>query len=331
MSTRIVYVGLGSLGRTILSDVIAHPNLELVAAVDAAPHLAGKALNTVIEDAPPQPIYASLEQVGDLSNIDCAIVTTSSRLPDCVPTFATLLAAGCNVISTCEELIFPWLHHSQIADDLNQLARDSSARLLGTGVNPGFLMDLFPIVATSVCKKVHAIQIHRIQDATTRRATFQKKIGASMTVKEFDSQMQDGAMAHVGLGESLHLIASHLNLPIERWAETVQPVIAEEEIECAVGLIPAGDVRGIQQVARGMAGQLCVVELIFKAAIAEPNPHDSVIVDGVPPFALTWRGGVHGDAATAALVLNVIRPLLSAAPGLHTMTTIPAAGAVRID
>ncbi|HIA03128.1 MAG TPA: dihydrodipicolinate reductase [Myxococcales bacterium] len=286
-------------------------------------------LNAVIPGAPEIAIHQSIEQLGDLSGIDCAIVTTRSRLPQCAPTLASLLGAGCSVVSTCEELIFPWLHHEKLARDLDELAKASNARLLGTGVNPGFLMDVFPIFATTVCKQVHAIQVHRIQDAGSRRAPFQKKIGATMTPKEFDQHAQSGAMAHVGLGESLHLIASHLNLPIQRWAETIQPVIAEEDLECAIGPISAGNVRGIMQVARGMYGAQCLVELIFKAAIAEPNPHDTIIVDGVPPFELTWRGGVHGDAATAALVLNTISPLLKAAPGLHMMTTITPPGAVR--
>jgi len=229
-------------------------------------------------------------------------------------------------VTTCEEMTYPWLRHPDLAQELDDLARSTGVQIIGTGVNPGFLMDVFPAFATSVCRRVDRIRVQRFQDATSRRGPFQKKIGAGLTPDEFDEKVRGGDFGHVGLGESLHLLSNHLEFSLDDWRETIEPVIAQNAQDWAYGTIPAGGVTGIRQNAVGLKNGESVVELQFQAAIGEEVPHDTVQVHGDPDVELTWKGGVHGDVATSAMVLNVVRPLLVSPPGLHTMTSIPVPG-----
>jgi 4-hydroxy-tetrahydrodipicolinate reductase len=323
---RILHVGLGPLGVMIVGDLHERGLGKVVAAVDVAPGIAGKRLDEVV------PASKSMVRVADgfddvnFDGVDCAIVTTSSSLVACAPTFRALLKRGATVVSTCEELAWPYVRHSKLARELDRLAKKGGGRLLGTGVNPGFLMDAFPVGATAISKSVTRVEVHRYQDASSRRVPFQKKIGVGLSDAEFKARVKSGVLRHVGLGESLHFIAHQLGLTIDRWEEDLEAVRAVADIESALGLVKKRGICGVRQEARGYHGKKVVVDLRFQASLGLEDPHDRVIVEGVPPLDITWRGGVQGDIATSAITLNVIGPLRRSAPGLHTMATIPLVG-----
>lgn len=320
---RILHVGIGPLGHIILTDLLQR-GLTIVGAIDFAPNLAGVPLSKVVHGAPPGvTILHSLSDFTAWDQVDCALVTTSSDLRLCEPIFREILQHGKPIVSTCEELLFPWLRHEILAARLHEQAVKTGGRLLGTGVNPGFLMDALPLFATAVCKTVRSVKCSRIQDASTRRVPFQKKIGAGLDQVHFDKKVAEGTLRHVGLGESLHFLGQYLGIRIERWDEDIAPVKAERELTCALGPIHRGMISGVRQVARGYADEECVIHLEFQAAIGQEDPHDRVVIDGQPPLDLVIHGGVHGDAATSAITLNAIPRLMEASPGLHTMATIP--------
>ncbi len=324
---RILHIGLGSLGRMIAADLYERRLGEIVAAVDVAPDIAGKKLAELVPQAKSRiAVHGSLDEIRDWRSIDCAIVTTTSDLERCAPTFRDLLGRGVSVVSTCEELVFPWLRHERLAQELDVLARENRSRLLGTGVNPGFLMDALPVLATSISRSVESVEVHRFQDASIRRVPFQKKIGVGLDDAGFAEQVKAGTLRHVGLGESLHFISRQLGMAIDRFEEELHPVKADRDLPSALGPVAKGRICGVRQEASGFRGGVRVIHLKFAAAIGLADPHDRVIVQGQPPIDLVWRGGVPGDVATCAIVLNSIGPLLIALPGLHTMATIPLVG-----
>ncbi len=296
----------------------------VAAAIDPDSMMRGKRLSDVTTDyGPVNPtILGTIEEIDSESAFDAAIVSTSSSLAACRPTFERLLARGMAVVSTCEELLFPWLRHRDLAGELDDLARSTGGRLLGTGVNPGFLMDTLPVAATAVCANVRGVLIERVQDATTRRIPFQKKIGAGLTPAEFSRRVADQSLRHVGLGESLHFVAHYLGLKPDAWSESIEPVLAEKPVAWTMGTIPPGNAIGVHQSAQGMRNGREVIRLEFIAAIGQPDPHDRVRIDAEPPIDLVLRGGVHGDLATVNIVVNALPCLIDAAPGLHTMATI---------
>jgi len=326
VNLRILHVGLGPLGLRIQSDLLRRKLGVTVAAVDPAPGLVGKSLAQLVDGAPPVRVVASLDELRDWESYDVALVTTSSDLRRCAPTFEALLARGVSAVSTCEELIYPWLRHRELALRLHECAQQGGAGLLGTGVNPGFLMDALPVFATAVCNDVRSLCVSRIQDATARRVPFQKKIGAGLDRAAFQKGVDEGWLRHVGLGESLHFCAQYLGFALESWSETIEPVIATRALDCKLGPIAVGECAGVRQVAIGMVDGKPRLRYEFQAAIGQADPHDRVLLESDPPIDLVLRGGVHGDVATSAIALNALRAIVAASPGLHTMATVPMLG-----
>ncbi len=322
---RLLHVGLGPLGLRIQRDLLDKGLGRTIAAVDPAPELVGRPLAELVDGAPHLPVAASLDELENWEDIDAAVVTTSSELARCAPTFRALLERGVAVVSSCEELVWPWLRHEELAAELDECARRNGAQLLGTGVNPGYLMDALPVFASAVCKSVRGVRVARIQDATTRRLPFQRKIGAGLSPAQFEAAIAEGWLRHVGLGESLHFVAHSLGWKVERWSETIEPVLATKPLTSGLGAIEAGHAAGVRQVAEGWVDGKPTLHFEFQAAIGQPDPHDRVQLDSDPPIDLVLRGGVHGDIATSAIVLNSITPLVTARAGLHTMATIPMA------
>ena len=332
---RILQVGLGPLGQRIARDLHERGLGRVVAAVDPAAHLVGQDLAAVLDGVPgidrDVRVRSVIDEVEDWAGIRCALVTTSSDLELCADTFRGLLARGAAVVSTCEELSWPWLRHPILAAELNELAIRHKGRLLGTGVNPGFLMDALPVAVSTACRTVRSVRVERVQNASLRRVPFQKKIGVGLDDEAFSQRIEDGSLRHVGLGESLHFIAHFLGLRVQRWEETIDAVRAEQDLDSGLGPVRAGQARGVRQVARGWTEEGEVLELVFHAALDEPDPYDRITVAGEPPLELTFRGGVHGDVATSAIVSNSIRSLLAAEPGLHTMGSLPLKGCAAPD
>lgn len=326
---KLLHVGLGPLGRMIIADAARRKFATIAAAVDVDPAMAGKTVAQIVPECGfGTPVVGSIKQAGPAKNFDAAVVTTSSDLARCEGTLRELIAMGLPIVSTCEELLFPWLRHKKLADSLHSECLKTGARLLGTGVNPGFLMDTLPVAATAVCRSVRSVKVWRIQDATTRRVPFQQKIGAGLDDSGFARKVAEGTLRHVGLGESIHFVAHYLGLKIDQWTESIEPVKADRDLNCTLGPIPRGRCSGVKQVARAWPpgapkSDKPLIEFEFIAAIGQTDPHDRVLIDGEPPLDLVLKGGVHGDIATSAITLNAVPPTMAAPAGLHTMATVP--------
>lgn len=326
---QLLHVGLGPLGQRVIADLEKRRLGHVLAAVDPAPAYLGRDLAEIVPAVPRGVrVRGHLDEVREWERIRCAVVTTRSDLELCMDTFRALLARGTAVVSTCEELSWPWLRHPVLAQELHELAVRNGGRIVGTGINPGFLMDALPLFATSACQAVRSLRVERIQDAGQRRLPFQEKVGVGLTVAEFERRVAAGTLRHVGLGESLHFLAHFLGWRIERWEESIVPVLAERALSSGLGPVAPGAVRGVRQEARGWVGGRPALELLFQATVGEEAPRDRASIEGEPSFELVIPGGVHGDTGTSALVLNVIRSLLAAEPGLHTMASLPIQGCV---
>lgn len=321
---RVIQVGLGDLGRKTAADLAASGLGRVAAAVDADPSLVGRPLSELAPGSQSEArVAASLDELDDLGSFDAAIVMTRSRIAHCAPEFRALLAAGLPVVSTCEELTWPWLREPDLAARLDALARERGGRLLGTGVNPGFLMDLLPGVLAATCVELEAVRVERRIDASTRRRAFQRKIGAGSSLATHRERLEAGETGHVGLGESLHLLAALCGLELDSWSEEVEAVTAERALESAAGPVAAGEAAGVRQTARGLSEGRVVAELVFDARLDQPDPADEIRLQGSPGAEFRVSGGLHGDLATSALVVHSLAPLSQAPPGLWTVGDLP--------
>jgi len=320
----IVQVGLGPLGRKIVQFARERPAFRVVAAVDPDPAIAGKTLGQVCGiDGLDVPVRPSLHEALKGARPAAAILTTVSDLGRITPQIEELLARRLPVVSTCEELVYPWVTQPGLAARIDREARRRKVAVLGTGVNPGFLMDALPAFLTAVAQEVQAVRVTRLQNASFRRVPFQKKIGAGLTLEQFEAKKREGSLRHVGLTESMHLIAARMGWRLERTEDVLTPVVAKSRIVTEALTIEPGQAAGVQQIGRGFAEGVERITLTFRASIGEPQSEDTVEIAGRPPIVSTIRGGVNGDVATCAITLNAVPRVLEASPGLKTMLDIP--------
>ena len=323
-SLRIVQFGLGPIGAATARCVLKRDNLELVGAVDVAPSKAGRDVGEVIGLGRPTgiPVTATLAETLARTSADAAIHMTTSYFESFTPQIEELLAAGLDVVSTSEELSFPWLAHADSAAHVDRLARQANKTVLGTGINPGYLMDCLPLGLTGICQRVDHIQITRVINASQRRGPFQAKIGSGLSVDEFHQRMTAGRMGHVGLPESVGMIFDSLGRQLVHYESSVEPVVAQERTVTDHFDVAPGQVKGLRQVARGYDPSGELVTLEFIAALAAIGDGDTIRITGQPGLEVALRG-TNGDLATVAMAVNAVRRVVTASPGLVTMRDLP--------
>jgi 4-hydroxy-tetrahydrodipicolinate reductase len=298
--------------------------IRFVGAVDVDPLKVGKDLGEVVGG--PKigvSITSDSKELFAKAKPDVVLHSTGSYLKDVRSQLVAIMKSGADIISTCEELAYPFLKNPTIAKELNAAARRNDITLLGTGINPGFVMDALVLTATGVCQEIKSVRASRIQDAGTRRFPFQKKIGAGLTLEEFKAKVAEGTIKHVGFPESIAMIASGLGWRLDRIDESIEPKLAEKAVSSEFLRVETGRVAGVDQTATGMIGGEPLIVLNLQAYLGCPDPKEWIVIEGKPRIDLTIKGGVHGDISTAAVVINSLPRVLNARAGLMTMKDLP--------
>lgn len=327
-SARVALVGLGPIGVEVGKALAGRESLALLGAADPAPDKAGKPLSELLGGAFPgvtiRPSAAALygETAAARGKSDVVLLCTGSRLHAVLAQIEEAIAAGFHVVSTCEELAYPELRHLPMARRIDRRAREKGVVVLGTGVNPGLVMDRLVLAVASACVRVESVRVTRVVDAAKRRGPLRAKVGAGMTPEEFAAGVASKKLGHVGLSESAALIALGLGLPIDEITETIKPVIAGKETDG----VAAGRVLGLHQIALVQAGDELKVTLDLTMAIGAESPADRIDIEGDPPVHLTVAGGFHGDRSTVGTVVNAVPFVVTAPPGLQNVVTLPLFG-----
>ena len=328
MPIKVMHVGLGPIGAGVVRQVANRKGLTIVGAVDIDPAKAGRDLGEVCDVGRKLRVKVGSDISATIraSRPDVAVLCTSSSLKKVIPEFEAVLKLKVPIVSTTEELAYPVKSNAAPAKKIDALAKRARVAVLGTGVNPGFVMDALPIALTGVCESVTAIEIDRIQDARIRRLPFQKKIGAGLTREEFQAKVDDASVRHVGLAESITMIADALGWKLDKVTDEIRPKMAEKEVSSQFLTVPPGKVCGLIQDGVGYRKGVPIIKLHMEAYLGAPESYDAVRITGNPPLQMKLAGGVHGDVATASITVNSIPKVIAAPPGLRTMRdmTLPS-------
>jgi hypothetical protein len=322
---RAIQFGVGPIGASTAKLMREKQAIEICGAIDSDPAKVGRDLGEVIgaTDAPwGVKISADAKEVLE-QNADVVIHTTSSSLPNVMDQLLACLEAESSVVSTCEELSYPYRTYPELSAQLDAAAREAGVAIVGTGVNPGFVMDKLVITLAAVSQRIEHAKALRIVDASKRRLPLQKKIGAGMTVEEFRAKVAEGVIKHVGLPESVAMIADSLNLVVDEITETIEPKVAAERVQTEYLTVEAGQAAGVHQIARGLSKGKELIYLELQMYVGAKDPADTVYLKGHPDISLTIPGGSHGDIATASVVVNSIPVILDAPAGLRTARDLP--------
>ena len=326
---KAVQFGCGPIGCSVVRYAWQRPDIELVGAIDIDRSLVGRDLGEVagIDNRLGVSISADADAVLSQAKPDVVFLTTGSYPRAVYPQVEKCVAAGANVVSTCEELSYPYRKEPQLSAEIDRIAKANNVTVLATGVNPGFVMDSWPLFMTGVCQQVKRIKAVRVQNASSRRGPFQKKIGAGCTPEEFKKLVAAGTLKHVGLPESIAMIAGGLGWNLDEITESIEPVIARDQVKTDFVTVEPGQAAGVKQVGKGIRAGEELVILEFEAAVGAPESYDTVHITGIPNMEVTIKGGTHGDIATAAITVNSVHRVIDAPPGLVTVKDLPIVSA----
>ncbi len=324
MKIKVAQFGLGPIGIETLKLAATKSWTDIVGGVDIDPQKVGRSITEVtgIPGLEDRKVYSSFDELANVTRPDVVFHTSVSRVKQAVSQLEPMIKAGVSVVSSCEELLFPQLKNRDLADHLDRLCRSHGARVLGTGVNPGFVMDTLAVCLTGVCRSVEKIEVDRVVNASLRRGPLQKKIGSGLHPDEFRQLFREEKMGHVGLVESLALIAHALNWKIGPINETCEPMIAKKYIRTEYVEVKESFCCGIHHRAEASDGARSLA-LDLKMYLEAEEPRDAVRIIGDPPINAILHGGVHGDRATVASLVNAAPGVLKAPTGLLLMTDIP--------
>jgi len=322
---KLAQFGLGPIGIETIKLAAAKPWVQFVGGVDIDPAKQGKSLDqlTGVAALKTCKVFSSFDALWKEVQPDVVLHTAGSKAQEAVAQIEPIARRGVSAVSSCEELLFPTLRAPQAAASLDALCREKGARVVGTGVNPGFVMDVWPLFMTGVSRTVDSIYGQRVVNASTRRMPLQKKIGSGMEPEHFRALFEQGRMGHAGFQESVSLIAHCLGWKLDKITETCDPVIADHEIQTDFFHVPQGMTCGLHQHAEGIVGGQAKVVLDLKMYLDARDPHDLVRIAGDPPLEVLVKNGVAGDRATVAALVNTVPRIVKAPPGLLLMTDLP--------
>jgi 4-hydroxy-tetrahydrodipicolinate reductase len=325
---KVVLFGVGPLGVAIARGMLEKKGMRIVGVVDTAKDLVGKDLGEVLKLGKTLGVMVTDDAKSLLSKLRprMAIIATKSTVKGIYPELTMCIKAGVNVVSTCEELSYPYHKEPRLSAEIDKLAKKHDVAVLGTGINPGYLMDALPITLTGPCLRVDSMRVTRMMDSSKRRIPFQKKIGTGLTPDQFEKNIREKVITgHVGLVESIAMIASALGWKLDSITEfPPEPIIAKKEVTTPYTIVKPGYVAGLKSVAHGTKGGKPVIVLEFAANALVEEEYDAISIDGIPNVNQKIIGGVHGDIGTVAVILNMIPKVLNAAPGLATMKDLPS-------
>ncbi len=325
MAIRVMVYGLGPIGAAVARQMASRKGFQVVGGIDIDPAKVGKDLGDVVGLGRKLRVKVSDEVAKSVraAKPDVVVLSTSSSLKKVVPQIEGLLKLKVPIVSTTEELSYPVGANRRLAKQIGDMARKAKVAVLGTGVNPGFTMDALPIMLTGVCERVDSIRVDRIQDARSRRLPFQQKIGAGLTAAEFQARVDDGRVRHVGLAESVTMIADAMGWKLDRVTDQIRPKVASGRVASEFLSVEAGLVCGLEQDGIGWSKGAPLVTLHMEAYLGAPESYDAVTVEGSPRIVQKIAGGVHGDVATASITVNAVAKILAVSPGLRTMRDMP--------
>lgn len=332
---RVVVFGTGQMGAGIARLLLKKPALRLVGVYARRAEREGLDLGMAIglERELGIAITTDLTELLARTRPQLAIQATCSKLQEAWQELTTLIAHGVDVISIAEEMAYPAATSPARAGQLQRLAAEHGVSLLGTGVNPGFVLDLLIITLTGVCAEVETITATRVNDLSPYGPTVLREQGVGLTPQDFERGVDEGrVVGHVGFEQSLQMIAAALGWKLERIEQTREPIVSTVSRQTPFVTVEPGQVAGCLHTATAYRNGRAVIELVHPQQIRPElegvETGDRIEIKGSPNINLAGSPEIPGGLATQAVAVNMIPQVLQAAPGLYCMADLPVPAAM---
>ena len=332
---RVLQWGLGAMGSGMARLMLEKSGLQIVAAVDARPDYIGKDLGEVLGVGKTLGVTVTdkPETVLDKDAVDIVVIATTSWVKEQMGDLTKIIEAGINCVSIAEEMADPWAQSKELADELHALALKHGVSVLGTGVNPGFVLDLLVVVLTGGNHTVERIEASRVNDLSPYGPTVMRTQGVGTTPEAFRAGVADGSIVgHVGFPESIHMISDALGLGVDRIEQSREPIISNVHRETPHVVVEPGMVAGCSHIGIGYSGDKEVIKLVHPQQI---HPHlenqdtgDYIHIYGKPEIHMAVKPEIAGGIATMGITVNMIPHVVAATPGLKRMIDLPVPAAL---
>ena len=322
---RVVIYGLGQIGMETAKVLLGRRDIQLVGVIDNDPAKRQRDVADLAGMTRPSGVRVSdrADDVLGVTRPHVVILTTGSRFKTVLPQIKECVNARTNVISSCEELLLPHVRFAAQTRELDKLAKSRDVSVLGTGVNPGFIMDTMVLAASAPCLELKSVKIERIVDASTRRENLQKKVGAGLTTTQFRRGVKKEEHGHVGLLESMYLVAEGLGWSLDKVDEKIRPVVAKKRVRTPHLTVQVGEVAGIHHVVKGFKNRKEVVSLDLQMYVGAKKPSDRITIEGRPNVNVFFENGIAGDEATIAMLVATVPSMSKLEPGVRSMIDVP--------
>lgn len=335
---RVIQWGLGAMGSGMARLMESKTGLRIVGAYDQDPQKVGRDLGDFLGGVENGVKIQLPPNVGDLSleKADLVVLATSSFTKDVAPQIEIAVKHSLNVISIAEEMAYPWAQEPELAKHIDRLAKEYGVSVLGTGINPGFVLDTLILAMTGPCLEVDHIKATRINDLSPFGPTVMQTQGVGVSVEAFEAGVQSGEIVgHVGFKESIQLIAKTLGWKLDRIEETRFPIISKVYRETEHVKVEPGYVAGCKHSAIGYVDGVPKIELIHPQQVfphlEEIETGDYIDISGQPDIHLAIKPEIPGGLGTMAMAVNMIPQVLAARPGLLSMAELPVPAALMGD
>lgn len=332
---RVLQWGLGAMGSGMARLILDKPGLQIVAAVDNREEYTGKDLGEVLklDHQLGVTVTGNPDEVLDQHKVDIVVIATTSWLTEQVSDLRKIINAGIDCVSIAEEMADAYAQNPEMAEELDELCKKNNVTVLGTGVNPGFVLDLLVVVLTGGNHNVEHIEASRVNDLSPYGPTVMKSQGVGITPAAFKAGVEDGSIVgHVGFPESIHMISDALGLGVDRIEQTREPIISNVYRETPHVKVQPGMVAGCAHIGVGYHGDKEVVRLIHPQQIHPQlegqETGDYIHIFGKPEIHLAIKPEIAGGIATMGLAVNMIPHVFASTPGLKRMIDLPVPAAL---
>lgn len=332
--------GFGAMGSGMAKVLVDKKGIDVVAVCDRNKARVGRSMYEVLgvdrgerEEVILDP---DLDKVLDGKNVDVMLVCTDSFTAKTAEKIEAVVKKGINVISTAEEMAFPMAKEPEISKKLDELAKANGVSILGTGINPGLMMDLLVACISGACTDVKSLKAERVNSLSPFGKAVMVEQGVGVTVEEFEKGCKDGTLSgHVGFRESIYMIDKALGLGVDQFEQQMKPIVTDVDRKSAYGFAKKGDVAGVRMSAQGLKNGEVIVDMLHPQQI-EPQlggteTGDYITIKGTPNVSMAIQPEIDGGIGTIAMCINMIPQVINASPGLKTMIDLPVPRAIMGD
>ena len=334
---KVVLWGMGSMGSGMGKYLVDKKGVEIVGAIANRESKAGKDVGEFFGLDKEVGVKITNDPMSVITeDVDVVLQATSSFVEDVYPQIEEIVKRKVNVISIAEEMAYPMVENKELSEKIDKIAKENNVSVLGTGINPGFVLDLLIIALSGACAKVDKIEAARINDLSPFGPTVMRTQGVGTTVEEFEKGIKDGSIVgHIGFLESIHMIADRLGIKLDKVEQTREPIVSETHRETPHVKVEPGMVAGCRHIARGYSDGKEVILLEHPQQI-HPGKEgtetgDYIKIKGIPDINMSIQPEIPGGIGTMAVAINMIPVIIGAEAGLVTMKDLPVPAAMVGD